>query len=158
MYELTFQKKLRLQKLSKVGNQLTLRCQSPQILACLTLTKDQRVLVCFALSKLLTRGFKTRGHGLEWLMSVLSTEVNQLHLDQRSGCFVYSLYHANEICCLPHPFLEQGIKRRMENKEVVQYSLNVPSNAGLCFTSYSSHISVPFCLIILIIMLLLWNM
>lgn len=130
-----------------------------QVLACLILTRDQRVLVCFALSMLLTSGYKTRDHDLEWLMSVLSTEVNQLHLDQRSGCFVYSLYHANEVCCLPlPPFLEWSIKRLMENKEVFQYSLNVPLNAGLCFISYSSHISVPFCLIFLIIMLLPWDM
>lgn len=49
------------------------------------------------------------------------------------------------------------MKRCVENKGVVQYSLNFPPDAVLCFVFYFSLISVSLCLIILIITLLPWN-
>lgn len=53
---------------------------------------------CFALSKLLTSGYKTGGPDLEGLSSILSAEVYQLHLDQRPEMLF------NEVCCSPSHF------------------------------------------------------
>ena len=120
-----------------------------------TLIRGQRVGACFAFSKLLTTSdYKTRGPDLEWLIGILSTEVYQLHLDQRSEVlclFILSCWWS----LLPPPLsLWSGVWKDMENKGVTPYSLNFPSDAVLCFIFYFSLISVSLCLIILIITLL----
>lgn len=105
----------------------------------------------------MTSDYKTRGPNLEWLIGILSTEVYQLHLDQRSEVLCLFVIMMMKSIASPFPSLEWGMKRYVENKGVVQYSLNFPPDAVLCFVFYFSLISVSLCLIILIITLLPWN-
>lgn len=119
------------------------------------LTRGQRVPTCFVLSKLLTTSdYKTRSLDLEWLLSILNTKVYQLHLDQMLEMLFIPFISVNEVCCLTSALLEYGIKRHVENAGVLQYLLNAPPDAILCFIPYFSLISVPFFLRILILRLL----
>ena len=119
----------------------------PQMWAYSSLTKVREFELILALSKLLTTGVATnkRSWPRMWLISILSIEVGPFHLDQGWRIQIFSLYHISEGYCLPPHFWGSVFTEW-------------PSWCCSVFLSFYFSFICFFCLIILILTFLLWNM